>query len=153
MTSHHRTQILIVDDDPMDRMLIRRSLQELDLGCTISDLSDGQAALDHLLADDADPGSYLLVLLDLKMPRVSGITVLEKLSAKQVHRKVPIVVMSSSALEEDIVNAYKFGARAYITKPIQYDDFRRVVQAAGQFWINYNQLPEAPHVSGHEVGL
>ena len=142
MSSLTRSQILIVDDDPMDRMLIRRSLQELQLGCTICDLGDGQAAIDHLLSDDSKPTEYLFVLLDLKMPKVSGLSVLARLHERDIHLQLPVVVMSSSALDEDIADAYRFGARAYITKPIQYDDFRRVVQAAGEFWGNYNQLPE-----------
>ncbi len=144
MTPALRSQILIVDDDPIDRMLIRRSLQELDLGCTIKDLQDGQEAIDHLLGFTEDSSPYVLVLLDLKMPKVSGLTVLAQLYECGLHRHIPIVVMSSSAIDSDISEAYKFGARAFITKPIQYDDFRRVVQAAGAFWGAYNQMPEQP---------
>lgn len=142
MSTLTRSKILIVDDDPMDRMLIRRSLQELQLGCSMHDLGDGQAAIDHLLADDTKWTDYLFVLLDLKMPKVSGLSVLERLHERDIDRQLPVVVMSSSALDEDIAQAYRLGARAYITKPIQYDDFRRVVQSAGEFWGNYNQLPE-----------
>ncbi len=141
-------QILVIDDDPMDRMLIFRSLRELDLDCKLNHIEDGQAALEFILDERNAAIDLRLVLLDLKMPKVDGLEVLRRLAGNPVLERVPFVVMSSSAINTDIESAYALGARAYITKPIRHDEFRNAVHTLGAFWLDHNRLPTTPHNEG-----
>lgn len=133
-------EILVVDDDPMDRMLIFRSLRELELGCSLVHVEDGYAALNYLRQPRAPNHPIVLVLLDLKMPKLDGLAVLRQLQDSSILSQTPIVVMSSSAITEDIEAAYALGARAYVTKPIRHDDFRAAVRSLGEFWITHNRV-------------
>ncbi len=150
MSMGHQAQrhILVIDDDPMDRMLIFRSLRELDLDCTLSHLEDGQAVLDFVQHKAAEAMDLSLIMLDLKMPKIDGFEVLRRLENHPILEQVPFVVMSSSAINDDIERAYALGARAYVTKPIRHDEFRTAVRTLGSFWLNHNRLPLTPHSEG-----
>ncbi len=150
MGDHLQRQILVVDDDPMDRMLIFRSLRELDLDAGISHLEDGQAVLDFIRDREPEAMALTLVLLDLKMPKVDGIEVLRQLTGHHILDQVPFVVMSSSAINKDIERAYALGARAYVTKPIRHDEFRSTVHTLGNFWLTQNRLPNTPPSTGRD---
>ena len=150
MSHQLQRHILVIDDDPMDRMLIFRSLRELDLDCKLSHLEDGQEVLDFIRDHEGEALQYTLIMLDLKMPRIDGLEVLRRLRGSPVLERVPIVVMSSSAINADIEAAYALGARAYVTKPIRHDEFRSAVHTLGTFWVTQNRLPSSPQTEGVE---
>ncbi len=139
MPAHNCTEILLVEDDPLDRMLTLRALRKLELNVRFVELSDGQELLDHI--EKADLVDTCLIILDLKLPRVNGIQALKILNKSGVTDKVPIVMMSSSGLERDVNEAYANGARAYLSKPIKHTEFVEAVQGLGLFWAKYNLLP------------
>ncbi len=139
MSAFRRMKILLVEDDPLDRLLTLRAFKGLNLDCELVELTDGQRLLDYMAV--TNPMSIALILMDLKMPRVGGLEALEHLKQDGITGTVPTVVMSSSVLESDIRQAYDLGARAFMTKPINHTDFEEAVKGIGVFWCKYNRLP------------
>jgi two-component system response regulator len=132
--------ILLVEDNPDDAGLTIRSLKKHNLANKLLHLEDGQEALDFLFNDDNELPR--LVVLDLKMPRVDGIDVLRRLKADERRRVIPVVVLTSSKEERDIVESYKLGVNAYIVKPVDFDQFAKAVAELGLFWMVLNQPPK-----------
>ena len=130
-------KILLVDDDPLDRLLANRTFSEMDLGCEIVDLADGQELLTYF--EQEDMSGVSLVLLDLKMPRMSGLEVLRRLNdeSPRMLRRVPFIVMSGSTIPTDVMSSYELGARAFLTKPINHADFKEAIRGIGLFWCKY----------------
>lgn len=141
-----RALILLVDDDPGDRELTRRALQEGVLRIDLQIATDGQEALDYLLrrGDYTDPLTSPrpdLVLLDLNMPRVNGRQVLERIKGHSGLDHIPVVVLTTSSQEEDILRSYDLGCNSYISKPVNLDCFFKAVAGLRHYWFQLVALP------------
>ncbi|MCP4254487.1 MAG: response regulator [Candidatus Scalindua sp.] len=136
--------ILLVEDNPDDVALTLRAFEKNNMGGKLQVVTDGQEALDYFFGENgvADRGSSELpkvILLDLKLPKVSGLEVLKKLRSDQRTRNVPIVVLTSSSQEADVLNSYNLGASSYIQKPVDYKEFIEVVSNLGLYWLDFNK--------------
>ena len=138
--TQHAVDILLVEDNPDDAELAIRALRKSNLANSLLHLLDGQEALDYLF--DEKNTKPKLVLLDLKMPKVDGIEVLRKLKADERTRTIPVVMLTSSKEERDIVETYKLGVNAYIVKPLDFEQFGKAVGQLGLFWLVMNQTPQ-----------
>jgi two-component system, response regulator len=139
-------QILLVEDDPQDLRLTMRELQNANLANRIEVARDGEEALDFLFCRGAHSGRSLrhpprLVLLDLKLPKVDGLQVLKEIKSRPETQAIPVVVMTSSREEQDMVESYKLGVNSYIQKPVDFDQFRQTIKALGLYWLVVNQSP------------
>lgn len=136
-------QILLVEDDLGDVELTRESLSDSKLIMNISVMEDGVEAMAFLRRE----GKYSeaprpdLILLDLNMPRKDGRQVLAEIKADDELRMIPVVILTTSAAEEDIVKSYNLGANCYVTKPVGFDQFQKVVGAIEGFWFTVVKLP------------
>jgi CheY-like chemotaxis protein len=141
----HQSRILLVEDDHSDARLAIAMLEEMKLADDSFHVTDGVMAMDYLFArgDFAQrpPGLPVVVLLDLKLPRVDGFEVLQSVRAAPSLRQVPIVVLSSSGEERDVKRAYELGANGYVVKSINFDAYRSSVRAIGLFWGVANEPP------------
>lgn len=127
-------RVLVVDDEAANRTLIRRVLTPL--GLEIQEAADGEEAVALVTARAPD-----LILLDLKLPKLSGIEVLRKLKGDPVLKKVPVVVLTSSREEPDVKTCYELGVNSYIAKPVDFDPFANVVAQLGMYWLLVNEPP------------
>ena len=139
-------QILLVEDNPKDVKLTLHALREEKLGNTIQVARDGEEALDFLFCrGEFITGSFehppRLVLLDLKLSKVDGLEVLRAVKGDPRTRAIPVVVLTSSREETDMVESYKLGVNAYIQKPVEFDSFRHAVKQLGLFWLVVNEPP------------
>jgi two-component system response regulator len=139
-------EILLVEDDPNDVKLTIHALREENVGNDIHVARDGEEALDFLFcrgefASRSFHSPPRLVLLDLKLPKVDGLEVLRAVKGDPRTQAIPIVVLTSSRQENDLVQSYKLGVNAYIQKPVEFDSFRRVVKQLGLFWLVANEPP------------
>ena len=132
-------EILLVKDNDNDAELAIRALKKSNLANRIIRLEDGQQAIDYV--HDEKNSMPRLILLDLKMPKVDGLDVLRELKSNEKTRSIPIVVMTSSKLDNDIVKSYDLGVNAYIVKPVNFDQFSKAVNEVGLFWLVLNQPP------------
>jgi two-component system, response regulator len=132
--------ILLVDDNPADEELTRRALKKSGIPHTVIVARDGAEALDHLMGIEPDQLPDL-VLLDLKLPKVSGLDVLAKLRAHPLRRPVPVVVLTSSTKAEDVREAYRLGCNSYIAKNIQYLAFIQDAELLARYWLSMNASP------------
>lgn len=133
--------ILLVEDNPDDRELTVRALRKSNIANDIVIAKDGPEALEKLFRADAKPPS--LVLLDLKLPKVDGLEVLRRIRADERTRLLPVVILTSSREQEDVVRGYRDGANAYVRKPVSFADFADAVKTLGVFWLIINQpVPE-----------
>lgn len=150
-------EILLVEDDPNDVELALIAFRKSQLEGKIHVARDGEEALDFLFCR----GAYLgrsrsaiprLVLLDLKLPKVTGLEVLKELKGDVRTRPIPVAVMTSSKQQRDMVECYQQGANSYIQKPIEFDRFQRTISDLGYYWLNVNQAlpPEAVGPDGAE---
>jgi two-component system, response regulator len=145
-------EILLVDDNPSDVELAIHALRRDNLANQIHVAEDGQEALDFLFcrgphSDRSFARPPTVVLLDLKMPKVDGLGVLRAIRDDERTRAIPVVILTSSAEQRDLIEGYRLGVNAYIQKPVDFDQFRRVVQQIGMFWLVTNQ-PPPPEVFG-----
>jgi CheY-like chemotaxis protein len=143
MTDNRR--ILLVEDDPDDAELIVTGLRRSNLGNDIDIVGDGVEALDYLYRRGTFVGrptpDPVLILLDLKMPRIDGREVLEEIKSHPTLKHVPVVVLTSSAQERDIAQGYELGANAYVVKPVHFRDLVDAVAQIGLFWVVVNRSP------------
>ncbi|HET8692792.1 MAG TPA: response regulator [Steroidobacteraceae bacterium] len=145
MEEFDQVEILLVEDNALDAELTMRGLKDQKLANRITWVKDGEEALDYVFkrgayASRPDPGPRL-ILLDLKMPRVGGIEVTRALKGDERTRRIPIVVMTSSKEESDIVDSYNLGANSYIVKPLDFDSLAEVARQAGFYWLAINRAP------------
>ena len=138
-------RILLVDDSPRDTELALAALAQNNLANEVIAVRDGVEALDYLyrrgqFADRAN-GQPAVVLLDLKMPKVGGIEVLRQIKSDPQLKLIPVVVLTSSREEQDLVQSYQLGVNAYIVKPVQFQGFVEAVKAIGAFWAVINEPP------------
>jgi CheY-like chemotaxis protein len=138
--------ILLVEDNPDDMELALHALRRENLANKIFVVRDGEEALDFLFCREAYAHRSMdqppkLILLDLKLPKVDGIEVLKQIKADVRTRTIPVVVMTSSKEERDVVSGYSLGANSFIQKPVDFDQFRATVKQVGLYWLVVNQAP------------
>ena len=140
--------ILLVEDNPDDEALTLRAIRKHNIANEVIVTRDGAEALEYLFAE----GRYIgreaaddptVVLLDLKLPKVDGIEVLRRVRKHPRTRLLPVVVLTSSKEEQDIINSYSFGANSYIRKPVDFDKFMEAVGSLGMYWLLLNERPPA----------
>lgn len=137
---NNAVEILLIEDNPDDAELTMRALRKHKLANNLLHLRDGEEALNFLFSE----GHPLpkLILLDLKMPKVDGIEVLKRIKSDPSKQVIPVVVLTSSKEERDIVESYSLGVNAYIVKPVDFDKFVKAVIEIGLFWLVLNQPPK-----------
>jgi CheY-like chemotaxis protein len=141
--------ILLVEDDDAHAEIVRRNLEAARVANQIRRVRDGQQALDYLRGtrDYASPGSAPrpdLVLLDLRLPRVDGLTVLKLIKEDTTLRSIPTVVLTTSRAEQDMVTAYGCGAASYLVKPVDFGQFTELMASFGFYWLAWNRYPHEP---------
>jgi CheY-like chemotaxis protein len=142
----HEVEILLVEDSPEDAELTIRALRRNKLANEIHHVEDGVEALDFLFcrgayADRTFTQLPKLVLLDLKLPKASGMEVLRAIRADERTKAIPVVVFTSSKEERDLIDGYKLGVNAYAQKPVDFEQFSSTVRQIGMFWMLVNQAP------------
>ncbi len=138
-------EILIVEDNLDDAELTIRALKKSHLANHVTHLVDGAEALDFLFGTGSYTGRDILnvprvILLDLKMPKVSGLEVLARIKAESHTRMIPVVILTSSAEDPDVKKSYELGANSYIVKPVEFQDFARVISELGMYWLVINKV-------------
>ncbi|TQM29481.1 response regulator [Nocardia bhagyanarayanae] len=135
--------ILLVEDDPGDELMTREAFEDNKIGNTLHVAHDGQEALDFLYrqGEFADAPRPDLILLDLNLPKYDGRQVLEKIKADPELTHIPVVVLTTSAAEEDILRSYKLHANAYVTKPVDLDQFVAAIKQIDEFFVQVVRLP------------
>ncbi|AZS83139.1 response regulator [Streptomyces griseoviridis] len=138
--------VLLVEDDPGDELMTREAFEDNKIGNTLHVVRDGEEALDFLYRRGAHPGAPRpdLILLDLNLPKYDGRQVLEQIKSDPDLAHIPVVVLTTSAAEEDILRSYKLHANAYVTKPVDLDQFIAAVRQIDDFFVQVVRLPR-PH--------
>ena len=139
--NRNEIEILLIEDNPEDAELMIRALTKNRLANNLLHLKDGEEALAYLFSSETNNSIPKLILLDLKMPKVDGIEVLKIIKNDPQKKIIPVVVLTSSKEEEDIVKSYQYGVNAYIVKPVEFDKFMKAVADLGLFWLVLNQQP------------
>lgn len=138
-------KILLAEDDPRDVELTLMALEESKLANEVDVVRDGQEALDYLFRrgdfENRTGNNPALILLDLKMPKVDGLEVLRAVRDDETAKMTPIVMLTSSREERDIVESYKLGINAYVVKPVDFNQFLKAIKQIGAFWAVVNQPP------------
>jgi CheY-like chemotaxis protein len=145
-SAHTEVEIVLVEDNPTDAELCIRALKKHNLANKLVWVKDGAEALDFLFAKGAyadRAGSILpkVVLLDLRLPKVDGLEVIRKVRADAALKLLPIVVLTSSKEDRDVAEAYKLGANAFVSKPVEFEEFVAKVSQLGLFWLLVNKPP------------
>lgn len=142
----NEVEILLVEDNMSDAELIIRTLRKINLANNLVHLKDGAEALEFIFAT----GEYAerekknvprVILLDIKMPKVDGIEVLRQIKSHEETKIIPVVIMTSSKEEQDIVKSYELGVNSFVVKPVDFKDFAKAVSELGMYWVLINQPP------------
>jgi two-component system, response regulator len=138
--------ILLVEDNPDDVALTLRSLEKNNIRNRVVVAGDGVEALDYLFGTGAHAGQDgidlpVIVLLDLKLPRMDGMEVLKRIRRDERTQLIPVVILTSSVEESDLVNGYKLGANSYVRKPVDFVQFNEAVRQLGLYWLLWNEPP------------
>jgi two-component system response regulator len=138
--------ILLVEDNPDDEALTLRAFKKSNLKNEVVVAHDGREALDYLFGMGIYAGRDMsimphIILLDLKLPKVDGLEVLEQMRADERTKLLPVVILTSSKEQEDLVRSYSLGANSYIRKPVDFNQFVQAVQQLGLYWLVLNELP------------
>ncbi|MDD2904480.1 MAG: response regulator [Syntrophales bacterium] len=146
MISLDAIEIVLIEDNPHDVELALRALKKNGLANKVQVLQDGAEALDFLFSTGVYAGRNYnsrpkVILLDLKLPKVDGMEVLRRVKADERTRAIPVVVMTSSQEEQDIVESYRLGVNSYIVKPVDFDKFAQSVADMGLYWLLLNKVP------------
>jgi CheY-like chemotaxis protein len=140
-------RILLVEDDANDAELTLRALGRLNLGDKVDVTRDGQEALEYLECrgsfSDRSSGDPAVVLMDVKMPRLSGLEALERIRANPALKTIPIVMLTSSRADGDVRKSYELGTNAYVVKPVAFEQYLQAVKGLGEFWVGLNEPPPA----------
>lgn len=141
----NKNVILLVEDNPDDEELTRLAFERSNIANRLEVVRDGAEALDYLFATGAwagkPAGNPSLVLLDLKLPKIGGLDVLRRLRAEPHTKLIPVVILTSSAEEQDVISGYDLGCNSYIRKPVDFTQFTESVQQLGLYWLVLNELP------------
>ena len=142
--------ILLVEDNPDDEELTRMALEQRNIANRLVVAHDGVEALDYLFgtgphADQPAPPLPTVVLLDLKLPRIDGLEVLQRIRKEERTRRLPVVVLTSSKEEQDVLDSYGYGANSYISKPVEFDKFFEATRQLGLYWLVLNEPPPREH--------
>ena len=145
--SLEQIEILLVEDNPADAEMTLRALRSNNLANKVHWVKDGEQALEYMFrtgayAERSPQAEPKLIMLDIKMPKVDGIEVLRRLKADGGTRAVPVVVMTSSNEERDVVESYRLGVNSYIVKPVQFESFLETVAKIGLYWVITNRVPK-----------
>jgi CheY-like chemotaxis protein len=143
--NYQQVEILLVEDSSADAEMTMRTLKRRGIANNVEWVKDGVEAIDYLFCQEShagrDNGLPKLVLLDLKMPRMDGLQVLERMKSDARTRKIPVVMMTSSREEGDLVASYELGVNSYVVKPVDFDEFAVTVAQVGMYWLIANQAP------------
>jgi CheY-like chemotaxis protein len=147
MTDKGKPFVLMIEDDPNDAALFRRALRKSNLPTPVTVIDDGEAAVRWLrekaeASPAGDPEWPRIIVLDLKMPRRSGLEVLEWLRTQPGGRRVPVVVFTSSRESRDIARAYALGVNSYLVKPVSFDAWKEMIRTMHHYWMDLNERPE-----------
>ena len=142
----NEVEILLVEDNVNDAELIIRALRKINLANHLIHVKDGAEALDFLFAtgtfsEREIKKSPRVILLDIKMPRVDGIEVLRQIKSNEETKSIPVVIMTSSKEEQDIIKSYELGVNSFVVKPVDFKDFAKAVSELGMYWVLTNQPP------------
>ncbi len=145
-TDHLAVDILLVEDNPDDAELTIRAIKKHNLANKLFWVKDGEEALEFIFASGAYDGRKgethpKVVLLDLKLPKVDGIEVLRRVRSDENTKLIPVVVLTSSREEQDMINSYELGVNSYIVKPVNFDKFLETVSELGLYWLLLNEPP------------
>jgi two-component system response regulator len=142
-------EILLIEDNPRDAEMAMRALKKNNLANRLVWVKDGAEAIDYIFGRAEAPGVFSssrpkLVLLDLKLPKVDGLEILERLKRDPRTCNIPVVVLTSSREESDIVRSYQAGVNSYIVKPVNFEKFTESVKQLGMYWLLLNEPPQEP---------
>lgn len=135
--------LLYIDDNPHDAQLLFRTLEKQQITSKYFLLKDGEEALEFFFGQPADNSSLpwpKVVLLDIKLPKVNGFEVLEKLKSDNTTKKIPVIIFTSSNERQDLEQAYQLGANSYLVKPDKYQKLKELVQYLGKYWLDLNEI-------------
>jgi two-component system, response regulator len=146
MDNYQEVEILMIEDNKNDIELALRALAKRNLANKVFVVKDGAEALEFIFATGKYTGRDIkkkpkVILLDLKLPKVNGLEVLRKIKADEEMKLIPVVILTSSNEERDMIESYKLGANSYITKPMNFDKFAEIVATLGFYWLLVNQPP------------
>ena len=146
MSHSPEVEVLLVEDNPRDAEMTLRTLRRRNLVNNVVHVKDGQEALDWLFGEGAYAGRDVthppkVVLLDLKLPKVDGLEVLRAMRGDERTRLIPVVVLTSSQEDRDVIETYKLGVNSYIVKPVDFDNFSAAVAELGHYWLLLNKKP------------
>src|SRR5947207_613554 len=140
-------RVLLAEDNPKDVELTLAALDEHNLANDVVVVRDGAEAWEYLRREgrfaERPPGSPAVVLLDLKMPKVDGLEVLRRMKADGALRSIPVVMLTSSREEKDLIESYRLGVNSYIVKPVDFDQFKESAKTLGMYWLLFNRPPKA----------
>ena len=141
-------KILLVEDNPAHAELVIRSFKDHTLNSEIHHVMNGEMALDYLFrrSEYADPVKYPqphVILLDIRMPKVSGLEVLKELKASEELRHIPVIILTTSDAEQDVSTAYHNYVNSYLVKPVEFDKFMQLMEELGFYWLNWNHFQKA----------
>ncbi|MBL6445514.1 response regulator [Fulvivirga sp. 29W222] len=143
----NEVELLLIEDNPYEAELAIRSLKKHNLGNKLYHIDDGAEALDYIFSEIGVDGpdqfrfNPKVILLDLKLPKVSGLEILKKLKEHERTNIIPVVVLTSSSEESDIMECYKQGANSYIVKPVNFENFSNAMKSLSQYWLDLNKRP------------
>jgi len=147
MSQNNAVEILVVEDNPDDLEMMLRALRKINLANHIHAARDGAEALDFIFCRGDYSSRQIedrpkVILLDLKLPKVDGLEVLQRLKADSRTSMIPVTILTSSREQRDVVESYKLGVNSYIVKPVNFESFAKAVQEMGMYWLLLNQPPK-----------
>jgi two-component system response regulator len=140
-------EVLLVEDNASDAEMTINALKQYNLANKLLHVKDGAAALDFIFSEgeyaENEPGNTLrIILLDLKMPKLNGIQVLQRIRTDERTKRIPVVVLTSSSEDPDIRKCYDLGVNSYVVKPVEFDQFQKAISDLGLYWMTVNQQPQ-----------
>jgi CheY-like chemotaxis protein len=143
MNSNELANILLVDDSPADRLTVCRAIEDANVKCNLEMVSSGLLAMDYLLKKGGGANALTpdLILMDINMPVLDGIETLKKVRANELTKNIPVIMLTTSDSGDDIERSYTAGANAFVTKPVNEQDFISAIKSLDNFWFNLVRLP------------